>query len=100
MILLDNAIKYAGSCGSIAIALKKQHQDVVLTVANTGEGIAPEHLHRIFDRFYRTDTSRSRAQGGHGLGLAIAKSIVEQHGGKLYAKSEPGEWTTFYLHLG
>ncbi|MCR2806974.1 sensor histidine kinase [Paenibacillus soyae] len=100
MILLDNAIKYAGPRGSIAIALKRQHQDVVLSVSNTGEGIAPEHLHRIFDRFYRTDASRSRSQGGHGLGLAIAKSIVEQHGGKLYAKSEPGEMTTFYLHLG
>lgn len=99
MILLDNAIKYAGSRGSIAITLKKQNQDVVLSVTNTGEGIAPEHLHRIFDRFYRTDASRSRAQGGHGLGLAIAKSIVEQHGGKLYAKSELGESTTFYLHL-
>lgn len=99
MILLDNAIKYAGPRGSIEIALKKQHQDVVLSVTNTGEGIASEHLHRIFDRFYRTDSSRSRAQGGHGLGLAIAKSIVDQHGGKLYAKSELGESTTFYLHL-
>jgi signal transduction histidine kinase len=100
MILLDNAIKYAGPRGSIEIALKKQHQDVVLSVTNTGEGIASEHLHRIFDRFYRMDSSRSRSQGGHGLGLAIAKSIVDQHGGKLYAKSELGKSTTFYLHLG
>ncbi|MEK3884350.1 HAMP domain-containing sensor histidine kinase [Paenibacillus sp. PL2-23] len=99
MILLDNAIKYTEPHGSIEIALKKQQHDVVLTVANTGDGIAPEHLHRIFDRFYRTDPSRSRGQGGHGLGLAIAKSIVEQHGGKLYARSEPGKLTTFYLHL-
>lgn len=99
MILLDNAIKYAGPRGAIEIALRKQHQDVVLSVTNTGEGIASEHLHRIFDRFYRTDASRSRAQGGHGLGLAIAKSIVDRHGGKLYAKSELGESTTFYLHL-
>ncbi|WP_138751345.1 sensor histidine kinase [Paenibacillus sinopodophylli] len=99
MILLDNAIKYAGPRGSINIALKKQHQDVVLSVTNTGEGIAAEHLHRIFDRFYRTDSSRSRTQGGHGLGLAIAKSIVDQHNGRLYARSELGESTTFYLHL-
>ncbi|MGO4544147.1 sensor histidine kinase [Paenibacillus sp. 2TAB23] len=99
MILLDNAIKYTGPRGVIEIELKKQHQDVVLSVTNTGEGIASEQLHRIFDRFYRTDSSRSRTQGGHGLGLAIAKSIVDQYGGKLYAKSEIGESTTFYLHL-
>ncbi|MDQ6423437.1 HAMP domain-containing sensor histidine kinase [Paenibacillus sp. LHD-117] len=99
MILLDNAIKYTNAEGSISISLKKQHHDVVLSVSNTGEGIAPEHLNRIFDRFYRTDASRTRKQGGHGLGLAIAKSIVEQHGGKLYARSTVGETTTFFLHL-
>lgn len=100
MILLDNAIKYAAPRGAISITLRRQHQhDAVLSVTNTGEGIAPEHLGRIFDRFYRTDASRSRAQGGHGLGLAIAKSIVDQHGGKLYARSTVGESTTFFLLL-
>ncbi|MNN56008.1 Sensor protein kinase WalK [compost metagenome] len=73
---------------------------MVLSVSNTGEGIAAEHLTRIFDRFYRTDTSRARKQGGYGLGLAIAKSIVEQqHKGKIYAKSVVGESTTFYVQL-
>lgn len=99
MILLDNAVKYAGPQGSIRVSLHKQHSDAVLEVSNTGEGIAPEHLARIFDRFYRTDASRSRKQGGYGLGLAIARSIVEQHRGRIYAKSTPGELTTFYVHL-
>ncbi|WP_326847620.1 HAMP domain-containing sensor histidine kinase [Paenibacillus alvei] len=99
LILLDNALKYTNPNGSVTISLKIQHQDVVLTVSNTGKGSAPEHLSRIFDRFYRTDASRSRQQGGYGLGLAIAKSIVEQHKGKLYAKSTIGETTSFYLHL-
>ncbi|WP_310550886.1 sensor histidine kinase [Paenibacillus glufosinatiresistens] len=99
MILLDNAVKYSGPSGKVALTLKRQQGETLLTVSNTGEGIAPEHLERIFDRFYRTDTSRSRAQGGHGLGLAIAKSIVEQHKGRIYARSIPGERTTFYVQL-
>ncbi|WP_342563572.1 HAMP domain-containing sensor histidine kinase [Paenibacillus sp. FSL R7-0345] len=100
MILLDNAVKYTGPKGEVTLSLRKQHNDVLLSVTNTGEGIAAEHLTRIFDRFYRTDTSRARKQGGYGLGLAIAKSIVEQqHKGKLYAKSTVGESTTFYVQL-
>ncbi|MFM9278582.1 sensor histidine kinase [Paenibacillus jiagnxiensis] len=99
MILLDNAVKYTPPSGKVTVALKKQHNDVVLAVSNTGEGIAPEHLHRIFDRFYRTDTSRARKQGGYGLGLAIAKSIIDQHKGKIYTKSVAGESTTFYVQL-
>lgn len=100
MILLDNAIKYAGSPGSIVVSLKWRPNYIQLCVTNTGEGIAPEHLERIFDRFYRIDLSRSRKQGGYGLGLAIAKSIVEQHKGKIYAKSAPGQTTSFYVQLG
>ncbi|MDQ0196858.1 sensor histidine kinase [Paenibacillus wynnii] len=99
MILLDNAVKYANPKGSLTLSLKKQQNDVILSVTNTGEGIAAEHLTRIFDRFYRTDASRARKQGGYGLGLAIAKSIIEQHKGKIYAKSVIGESTTFYVHL-
>ena len=99
MILLDNAVKYTNPKGSMSISLKKQHNEVILSVTNTGEGIAPEHLTRIFDRFYRTDSSRARKQGGYGLGLAIAKSIIEQHKGRIYAKSVVGESTTFYVHL-
>lgn len=99
MILVDNAVKYTNSKGSVTLSLKKQHNDIMLSVTNTGEGIAAEHLTRIFDRFYRTDASRARKQGGYGLGLAIAKSIIDQHKGKIYAKSTFGESTTFYVQL-
>jgi two-component system, OmpR family, sensor histidine kinase CiaH len=99
MILLDNAIKYTNPNGTIDLTLKKRHHDILLEVTNTGEGIPPEHLEKIFDRFYRTDPSRSRKLGGYGLGLAIAKSIVEQHKGKIYAKSTLNEATTFYVQL-
>jgi two-component system, OmpR family, sensor histidine kinase CiaH len=99
MILLDNGIKYTNPNGSINVTLKKRHNDILLSVTNTGEGIQPEHLEKIFDRFYRTDSSRSRKHGGYGLGLAIAQSIVKQHKGKIYAKSTPNESTTFYVHL-
>ncbi|ANF94962.1 sensor histidine kinase [Paenibacillus bovis] len=99
MILLDNAIKYCNPRGRIHLTLQRHGQQTVLSVSNTGEGIAPQHLERIFDRFYRTDASRTRSQGGHGLGLAIAKSIVEQHGGRIEAKSTVGESTTFSVYL-
>ncbi|MDR9853211.1 HAMP domain-containing sensor histidine kinase [Paenibacillus sp. VCA1] len=100
MILLDNAIKYANPGGAIHLELKKQHNRPLLTVTNTGAGIAPEHLNHIFDRFYRADVSRSRKHGGYGLGLAIAKSIVEGHKGKISAKSVPNGKTSFYVQLG
>ncbi|MFX3648960.1 MAG: sensor histidine kinase [Paenibacillus sp.] len=99
LILLDNAVKYSGPKGSVNVTLQKQNNDVMLAVSNTGEGIAPEHLDRIFDRFYRTDSSRARTHGGHGLGLAIARSIVDQHKGELYARSVVGEGATFYVRL-
>ncbi|RAI99272.1 phospho-acceptor domain-containing protein [Paenibacillus pabuli] len=99
LILLDNAVKYSRAKGSVNVSLKKQNNDVMLSVSNTGEGIAPEHLDRIFDRFYRTDASRARKNGGHGLGLAIARSIVEQHKGEIYARSVVGEGATFYVRL-
>ncbi|MGE6577702.1 sensor histidine kinase [Paenibacillus xylanexedens] len=99
LILLDNAVKYSGPKGSVNVTLQKQNNDVVLAVSNTGEGIAPEHLDRIFDRFYRTDSSRARKHGGHGLGLAIARSIVDQHKGEVYARSVVGEGATFYVRL-
>ncbi|ETT49673.1 sensor histidine kinase [Paenibacillus sp. FSL H7-689] len=99
LILLDNAVKYSGPKGAVNVTLQKQNNDVVLAVSNTGEGIEPEHLDRIFDRFYRTDSSRARKHGGHGLGLAIARSIVDQHKGEVYARSVVGEGATFYVRL-
>jgi len=99
MILLDNAIKYANAQGRIDVSLKQEHGEIALTVSNTGEGIPAEHLPRVFDRFYRTDQSRTRSQGGHGLGLAIARSIVEQNKGRISAKSTVGEKTTFTVQF-
>lgn len=99
MILLDNCMKYTNPNGSISLTLKKRHNDVLLKVTNTGEGISPVHLERIFDRFYRADPSRARKYGGYGLGLAIAKSIVEQHKGKIYSKSVVNDHTSFYVQL-
>lgn len=100
MILLDNAVKYANAKGSVSLKLKRHQGHIQLSVSNTGPGIPAEHLDKIFDRFYRADPSRSRQNGGYGLGLAIAKSIVEQHRGKIYARSVPNEKTTFYVQLG
>lgn len=99
MILLDNAVKYTPSSGSIKITLKRQAHHAILSVSNTGEGIPQEHLSRIFDRFYRTDKSRARFSGGYGLGLAIAKAIVERHGGEIKVKSALNELTTFSVEL-
>lgn len=99
LVLLGNAIKYTNPQGSINITLKKQHHDILFSIANTGEGISSEHLERIFDRFYRTDPSRARKHGGYGLGLAIAKAIVDQYKGKIYVKSIIHEKTTFYVQL-
>ncbi|MCI3921176.1 HAMP domain-containing histidine kinase [Paenibacillus sp. TRM 82003] len=99
LILLDNAMKYANDGGAIQVNLSRQHNELLLSVANTGEGIAPEQLERIFDRFYRTDPSRARNRGGYGLGLAIAKSIVDRHKGRIYAKSALQGKTTFYVQL-
>lgn len=99
MILLDNALKYTNTNGSVNMTLKKQHNNIVLSVTNTGEGIPEDHINKIFDRFYRVDKSRARKSGGYGLGLAIAKAIVEQHGGKIFAKSILNESTTFTVEL-
>jgi two-component system, OmpR family, sensor histidine kinase CiaH len=99
MILLDNALKYTNEAGSVNISLKKRNNDLVLNVTNTGKGISQEHLERIFDRFYRTDRSRTRSSGGYGLGLAIAKAILTQHKGRIYAKSTVNESTSFYIEL-
>jgi signal transduction histidine kinase len=99
MILLDNALKYTDPNGNINLNLKREYSNIVLLLTNTGEGIPEEHLDKIFDRFYRIDKSRSRNSGGYGLGLAIAKTIVEQHGGKISVKSILNGSTTFKVEL-
>lgn len=85
LVLLDNAIKYSESKGKISLSLSEANGKVKLSVYNTGRKLSQEEQERIFDRFYRTDVSRSRETGGYGLGLAIAHAIVSRHKGKLTA---------------
>ena len=97
--LLDNAIKYTQSGDEVAVQWIVNGRDVALSVRDTGIGIAPEHLSRLFDRFYRVDEARSRAEGGTGLGLAISRWIATVHGGSISVESEPGRGSTFTVHL-
>ena len=89
-ILLDNAMKYSPDGGEISLSLKKSGRQIRLTVSNTAEGIEKGNADRLFDRFYRQDSSRSSETGGFGLGLAIAKAITETHKGKIHAFSPDG----------
>ena len=99
VILLSNALKYSDEGGTIRVTLEKKGKNAELQVENTGRGIAKEDLERIFDRFYRTDASRNSETGGEGLGLAIARSIVEIHKGKIRAESEEGAWARFIVTI-
>lgn len=98
-ILIDNAIKHTPQNGKITITLRRVKNKGEITITNTGEGIEKEHLEKIFERFYRADTSRQRKSGGYGLGLAIAASITKQHGGHIYAKSTLKVSTSFIIEL-
>lgn len=98
-ILIDNAIKHTPINGKITINLRRIKNKGEITITNTGEGIEKEHLEKIFERFYRADNSRQRKSGGYGLGLAIAASIVKQHGGHIYAKSNLKVNTSFIIEV-
>lgn len=98
-ILLDNAFKYAGAGGAVSVGLMPSGGRHILTVYNTGAGIPEGDRDRIFERFCRGDASRSRETGGFGLGLAIAKSILDAHGGKIAVESDGAEWTRFVVTL-
>ncbi|OGN98988.1 MAG: hypothetical protein A2Y89_00155 [Chloroflexi bacterium RBG_13_51_18] len=97
--LLDNAIAHTGKGGTITAAAKHQNNMVSISVSDTGEGIPTEELPMIFERFYRVDKSRARTTGGSGLGLTIAKRLVEAHGGKISVDSQPGKGSTFTFIL-
>ena len=97
--LLSNAICYHHPGGAVRLNLALKNEAIALTVSDDGLGIAPEDLPHIFERFYRADKSRSRSNGHVGLGLAIAKAIVESHGGLIQVSSIPGEGSTFTVIL-
>ncbi len=97
--VLDNAIKYTASGGRVTVLLQEVAGEAVISVTDTGIGIAPEDKDRIFERFYRVDKARSRELGGTGLGLAIVRHIVLGHQGRIEVDSEPGVGTTFRIIL-
>jgi two-component system OmpR family sensor kinase len=99
LILLDNAIRHSASDSEISIRVAEQNEEAVLAIEDHGEGIAPEHLAHIFERFYRADGARARSQGGTGLGLSIAQALVRQLGGDVSAVSTPGEGSTFTVRI-
>lgn len=96
-ILLDNAIRYTSAGGKISVSLTREAEQAVLTVADSGEGIAPEYFGKIFERFYQIDKAHSK--GSAGLGLAIAKWIIEAHGGTITVTSTPNQGTAFTICL-
>jgi len=97
--LLDNAAKYTPAGGVITVRWWSDERGGYFAVADTGIGIAPEHLPRLTERFYRVDAGRSRASGGSGLGLAIVKHVLQRHGGSLQIESEEGRGSTFTCHF-
>src|SRR5690606_9459021 len=104
--LIENALKYGAPQTEVTLRLSLADQvpgiagrALAIAVTDRGEGIAPEHLPRLTERFYRVDAGRSRDKGGTGLGLAIVKHIVRRHRGRLHVESTPGKGSTFTIHL-
>ena len=97
--LVDNALRHTPSGGDVVLCTDRTDDRILVQVSDTGEGIAPEDLPHVFDRFYRADQSRSRATGGGGMGLAIVKGIIEAHGGRVAVESRPQRGSTFSFTL-
>jgi len=97
--LIDNAIKFNRRGGSVTVAAIASAEKVSISVTDTGEGILPDHLPRLFERFYRADRGRTREVGGTGLGLAIVKHLARLYGGGVSVASTPAEGTTFTIEL-
>jgi signal transduction histidine kinase len=97
--LIDNAVRFTPAGGSVTVSARRRNGSVEVAVSDTGAGISPEHLPRLFERFYRADPARARGDGGTGIGLAIARSVVEAHGGQIHAESEPGRGSVFTFDL-
>ena len=99
LILLDNAVKYSNEGGHVTFAIRSSDSHAEVLVSDTGIGIAAMDLPRIFDRFWRADKVRSRASGGAGLGLSIARWIVQRHAGEIEIASEPGQGSQVVVRL-
>ncbi|MEV6325647.1 HAMP domain-containing sensor histidine kinase [Nocardia sp. NPDC051787] len=97
--LLNNAVTHTAPDAAVTVRLTPAADHVLLEVADTGPGLPPEQAERVFERFYRTDTSRTRTSGGTGLGLSIVQALVTAHGGEVGVRSAPGEGTTFTVRL-
>jgi two-component system, OmpR family, phosphate regulon sensor histidine kinase PhoR len=97
--LVTNAVRYTPPGGEIAVTWALEDGDPVMRVRDNGEGIAPEHIPRLTERFYRVDRGRSRASGGTGLGLAIVKHVLQRHQGRLVIESTVGTGSTFTCHF-
>ncbi|MEJ2738062.1 MAG: ATP-binding protein [Anaerolineae bacterium] len=97
--LLDNAVKYSPGGGLIIVRAETRPGEVVVSVADQGVGIAPEHLHQLFEKFFRAKTGLIQHVVGSGLGLPISHAILESHGGRIWAESVPGQGSTFYFTL-
>ncbi|WP_330183655.1 HAMP domain-containing histidine kinase [Nocardia sp. NBC_01503] len=97
--LLNNALVHTPPEAAVTVRLTPSTDDVLVEVADTGPGLTPEQAERVFERFYRTDASRSRVSGGTGLGLSIVRALVTAHGGEVSVTSAPGEGTTFSVRL-
>ncbi|MBC9822610.1 ATP-binding protein [Terrabacter sp. MAHUQ-38] len=97
--LLSNAVKFSPADGTVRVSAVGQGNEVLVTVTDEGDGIPPEHLEAVFGRFAQVDASDTREKEGSGLGLAICRGIVEQHGGRIWAESEPGAGATFCFTL-
>lgn len=97
--LVGNAIRHTPEGGEVRVEVGREDGHIHIAVSDTGEGIAAEHQPHLFERFYRGDKSRSRDTGGAGLGLAIARGIVEAHHGTINVQSEPGKGATFLIEL-
>lgn len=98
-IFIDNALKYTPTDGEITISLGREDKYLAVSIRDTGIGMTKEELGHVFDRFYRSEQSRTKEKGGHGLGLAIAKIIILGHGGKIRVKSKVGEGSEFIILL-